>query len=101
MSLLSRLKNQFQSDNFLWPRVKATALLFFTLTLGIELGRIGRDSYFLSKEGPSKIPYMYLFMSVLMLVASGSYSMIVDKIRRTGRCIYSGGKVGMPSPRGQ
>lgn len=82
MSLLSRLRNQFKSDNLLWPRVKATALLFFTLTLGIELGRIGRDSYFLSTEGPSKIPYMYLFMSILMLIASGTYSLIVDKIRR-------------------
>ena len=82
MSLLSRLKKQFESENFLWPRVKATALLFFTLTLGIELGRIARDSYFLSTEGPSKIPYMYLFMAVLMLLASGTYSLIVDKIRR-------------------
>lgn len=82
MLIWSNLKNKFASENLLWPRVKFTALLFFTLTLGIELGRIGRDSYFLTTEGPEKIPYMYLFMAVLMLVASGAYSMIVDKIRR-------------------
>jgi len=82
MLIWSNLKNKFASENLLWPRVKFTALLFFILTLGIELGRIGRDSYFLTTEGPEKIPYMYLFMAVLMLVASGAYSMIVDKIRR-------------------
>lgn len=82
MLIWSNLKNKFASENLLWPRVKFTALLFFILTLGIELGRIGRDSYFLTTEGPKKIPYMYLFMAVLMLVASGAYSMIVDKIRR-------------------
>ncbi len=82
MLIWSNLKNKFASENLLWSRVKATTLLFFILTLGIELGRIGRDSYFLSTEGPDKIPYLYLFMAVLMLVASGIYSMIVDKIRR-------------------
>ena len=82
MSLQSRLKNQFASENFLWPRIKSTAFLFFILTFGIELGRIGRDSFFLSTAGPSKIPYMYLFMAVLMLVASGTYSLFVDRVRR-------------------
>lgn len=82
MVFWSKLKNKFASENLLWPRVKITAMTFFILTLGIELGRIGRDSYFLTTEGPSKIPYMYLFMAVLMLVASGTYSMVVDKIRR-------------------
>lgn len=82
MLIWSNFKNKFASDNLLWPRIKITTFTFFTLTLGIELGRIGRDSYFLTTEGPGKIPYMYLFMAVLMLVASGLYSMVVDKIRR-------------------
>ncbi|PCJ56014.1 MAG: hypothetical protein COA79_20085 [Planctomycetota bacterium] len=64
------------------PKVISFLLLFLFSIMGIEFIRIARDSYFLSTVGAQYIPYMFTFMACSMLVASGIYSVVVDKFSR-------------------
>lgn len=64
------------------PRLFTTATLWFITMAGIEIGRIGRDGYFLKEAGPEKIPYMYLLNAVFMFVIYLGYSRVVDRVAR-------------------
>lgn len=54
--------------------------LVFLLTAGIELGRIGRDSYFLTVAGADDIPLMYIFIALLTFFASVIYGKILGRV---------------------
>lgn len=61
------------------PRVLSVGFLFVLVTAGVELGRIGRDSYFLTQVGADKIPLMYVIIAGLMLLISFLYGRFVDR----------------------
>lgn len=63
-----------------WPRAATVSACFFIISLGLELGRIGRDCYFLSHAGAEKIPFMYMVIAALMVVISPLYSYLIDEV---------------------
>jgi ATP:ADP antiporter, AAA family len=82
-----------------WARVVSVSALFFTISTGLELGRIGRDCYFLSIAGADKIPFMYMAVAVIMLILSPVYSRFLGEVNGDGllRKMASGGALGMAS----
>lgn len=81
-SLEKKLNQWFGVTEFEFPRLLAVGSLWFLLMGGIEIGRIGRDGYFLKEAGPSQIPLMYLLNAVFMLVIYSVYSRLVDRVAR-------------------
>lgn len=63
-----------------WPRFALFAVSFFLLSAGIELGRIGRDSYFLTEIGVEAVPLMYVYTAILMVVIAPIYGRFVERI---------------------
>ena len=63
-----------------WPRFAGFATCFFLLSIGIEFGRIGRDSYFLNTAGVSAIPLMYVFIAILMMATAPLYDRYVRRL---------------------
>lgn len=81
-SFEKKLNQWFGVTEFEFGRLVAVGTLWFLLMGGIEIGRIGRDGYFLKEAGPSKIPVMYLLNAVFMLVIYSGYSRLVDRVAR-------------------
>lgn len=81
-SIEKRLNTWFGVTEFEFGRLASVGALWFLLMGGIEIGRIGRDGYFLKEAGPSQIPVMYLLNAVFMLVIYSGYSRFVDRIPR-------------------
>jgi AAA family ATP:ADP antiporter len=75
-SLLQRTTGVGRDD---WGLVGPLAFLLFLITTGIEVGRIGRDSYFLTVAGASDIPKMYLFIALISLLLAAGYSVLVPR----------------------
>lgn len=63
-----------------WPRFFLFALSFFVLSAGIEFGRIGRDSYFLTVSGVEDIPLMYVYIAVFMVFSAPIYGRFVERM---------------------
>jgi hypothetical protein len=63
-----------------WPSFSRFAGAFFLLSLGIEFGRIGRDSYFLKTAGVGAIPLMYVLIAALMVVAAPLYARLLQRV---------------------
>ncbi len=56
-----------------WARFAGFSMCFFLLSIGVEFGRIGRDSYFLKEAGVAAIPLMYVFIALLMVAMAPAY----------------------------
>lgn len=63
-----------------WPRVIGFSAAFMLLSIGVEFGRIGRDSYFLTEAGVEAIPLMYVLIAVLMVASAPLYDRLVHRI---------------------
>ncbi len=63
-----------------WRRFSAFALYGFLVAVGIEFGRIGRDSYVLTTVGVEAIPLMYVLIAVLMVAAAPLYDRLVHGV---------------------
>lgn len=56
------------------------AQAFFLVSAGIEFGRIGRDSYFLTTAGVAAVPMMYVYTALVMVVAAPIYDRLVHRL---------------------
>jgi TLC ATP/ADP transporter len=79
------------------PRALPFSVAFWLIAAGIELGRVGRDSYFLDAVGAGPIPYMYVLLAPLMVAAAIGYSGVIQRLAPhvvlIGLC--AGGAVGL------
>jgi hypothetical protein len=80
-----------------WARFAGFAACFFLLSIGIEFGRIGRDSYFLNTAGVAAIPLMYVFIAILMMATAPLYDRYVRRMSAPQMMIalQIGGAVGL------
>ena len=80
-----------------WVRFAGFATCFFLLSIGIEFGRIGRDSYFLNTAGVAAIPLMYVFIAILMVAMAPVYDRYVRRVSTPQLMIalQVGGAVGL------
>ena len=63
-------------------RLISMSSLLFLLMVGIIFGRSCRDAIFIKEAGYQNLPYMYILTALLMVITSGFYSRIVDKVSR-------------------
>ena len=80
-----------------WARFAGFATCFFLLSIGIEFGRIGRDSYFLNTAGVTAIPLMYVFIAILMMATAPLYDRFVRRLSppQMMMALQIGGAVGL------
>lgn len=78
--LSHRLRKALGIQEGEWPRFKLFAAAFFMVSVGVEFGRIGRDSYFLKEAGVSAIPLMYVFIAVLMVTVAPLYDRFSERM---------------------
>lgn len=64
------------------PRFWRMGYLFLLLSAGFEIGKIGRDTFFITRVGPEQIPYMYLFIALGVFVLSAIYSRFLATKKR-------------------
>ena len=63
-------------------RLLSMSALLFLLFVGVVFGRSCRDAFFIKEAGYKNLPYMYILNALLMVIVSGIYSQIVDRLSR-------------------
>lgn len=63
-------------------RLLSMSALLFLLFVGVVFGRSCRDAYFIKEAGYKNLPYMYILNAFLMVIVSGIYSQVVDRLSR-------------------
>jgi HEAT repeat protein/ATP/ADP translocase len=71
-----------------WDRLLSMSVLLFLLFVGVVFGRSCRDAFFIKEAGYQNLPYMYILNALLMVIVSGVYSQVVDRLPRFRFLIY-------------
>jgi ATP/ADP translocase len=62
------------------PRAVPFTVTLWLISAGVEVGRVGRDSYFLDAVGAGPIPYMYMLVAPLMIAAAIAYGRVIQQL---------------------